>query len=389
MRATNIFFCVLFMALGRVPARGAESLAIDLGATDPDPACSGGTRWDVVNPPAGVDATLRFTKTVSGVSQPFTCTLSAEAGVPYRVTLGFMEPGSAAGPNLRVFSVSMNGKTVVDRLDVWKIGGTLKMVERHFLEFPLDGKFTFTYFLPVGGVKSAIGSYIKVDPLSTLVGSTTPPATFTLKHESDFVPVRQTDGTYWVIPGFGEQVVNLSVFRNGVFATQTGADNVAADYWVSDVPGQPTIAEIVPNSEWSSSDVVRVTFDRLTFPLTAAVPWCYANVRPGAGWAYNSNVTCDKIAGVQGIQVAEWRSCRSGLVLAGPIGPGVPPGAMWPGVTKGADFQPDGIPGTYAYSCDGLQAYSFRLPDGTVTPPYVAVAMPTDFALDPAFWRLQ
>ena len=87
--------------------------------------------------------------------------------------------------------------------------------------------------------------------------------------------------------------------------------------------------------------------------------------------------------------VAERALCKSGLILAGPIGPGVPPGSMWPGLKKAADLPADIPQGYSAYSCDGLEYYRFKLADGTTTGPYVAVRMPDDFAPDPALWVKQ
>jgi hypothetical protein len=89
--------------------------------------------------------------------------------------------------------------------------------------------------------------------------------------------------------------------------------------------------------------------------------------------------------------VSEWAVCKSGVVLAGPIGPGVPPGAMWPGLRKITSDIPAQIPtgGYSVLSCDGLEYYRFKLADGTTTPPYVAVRMTDDYLPDPALWVKQ
>ncbi len=93
--------------------------------------------------------------------------------------------------------------------------------------------------------------------------------------------------------------------------------------------------------------------------------------------------------------VAEWAKCQSGVVLAGPISPGVPPGSMWPGLKKVSEIplNPSGLPapGFYSeYSCDGsLNYYRFKLADGSISGPYVAVRMPDDYAPDPAIWVKQ
>lgn len=41
-----------------------------------------------------------------------------------------------------------------------------------------------------------------------------------------------------------------------------------------------------------------------------------------------------------------------------------------------------------AWSCEGLQLYRFKMPDGTVDGPYVATKMP-DLVVDPAIWVAQ
>ncbi len=89
--------------------------------------------------------------------------------------------------------------------------------------------------------------------------------------------------------------------------------------------------------------------------------------------------------------IAEWAKCQSGVVLAGPIGAGVPPGSMWPGLRKVGDvnsgiFNPDSY---LHYSCDGLEYYKFKLADGTITGPFVAVRMPDEFGPDPVLWVKQ
>ncbi len=95
-------------------------------------------------------------------------------------------------------------------------------------------------------------------------------------------------------------------------------------------------------------------------------------------------------------EVTAWSSCKSGLVLAGPAGPGVPsPTAAWPGLrlTAQDEFGSPVIKNTagemIGWSCDGLQAYTFKLPNGSTDGPYVAVRMPDDFVMDSAIWKKQ
>lgn len=91
--------------------------------------------------------------------------------------------------------------------------------------------------------------------------------------------------------------------------------------------------------------------------------------------------------------VTAWSSCKSGQVLAGPLGPGIPsPSAVWPGLKpypNSWDSLKDTSGNEVGWSCDGLQAYTFRMPDGSSTGPYVAVKMPDDFVPDPALWVKQ
>lgn len=77
--------------------------------------------------------------------------------------------------------------------------------------------------------------------------------------------------------------------------------------------------------------------------------------------------------------VTAWSSCHGSGVLAGPEGPGTPPGALWPGLAA----VPPG------WNCDGLKAYTFKLADGSSDGIYVAVKMPADFSLDPVIWVKQ
>lgn len=143
--AGGLFLCSLLSAQ-----------VIDAGSAT-DSGFTGGAVWlipQALLPPGTTDATLRF-------GADFTYRIPCSKRV-YVVTFQFIEP-TVQAIGQRVFSVSVNNQTVLDRLDLVAEAGYLRPVARSVLAMCSEGQLRIRF---LAQVRSAVVSSIEVAPLS-------------------------------------------------------------------------------------------------------------------------------------------------------------------------------------------------------------------------------
>lgn len=129
--------------------------------------------------------------------QAFTYKIPAPDGTPQAITFTFAEPcGPGAGcslqvtgPRQRVFSVSVNGQTMLPQLDIFAEAGLQKTKSWTFTVFPSDDMITITL---TGINRTAVLSSIAITPLFQLFGQAAGynviQARCTRCHGNDIVP---------------------------------------------------------------------------------------------------------------------------------------------------------------------------------------------------------
>ena len=140
-------------------AAHAETVRIDAGgATDSNYAPSPGLTYTIPNPPALVtDATMRY-------GPSFSYLIPAHNKWPYMVTMGFCEP-SYKLVGERVFSVRVNNRVVVDRLDLVAEGaGFLGCLTRAVVVLASDEAMRIRFDTDRVG-RNALVSFIEITPL--------------------------------------------------------------------------------------------------------------------------------------------------------------------------------------------------------------------------------
>lgn len=266
IRLTLIALCAIALAAQVQPPPIPPSFVIDAGTASDK--CMGGLTYTVAGLPPGVDTTLRFSAVVNGAFAPFTCVQGAiDPTIPYVVELTFVEP-NVTGPGQRMFNVDMNGRRILDKLDIFKYAGALRPLTRYVIDFPLDGLFMFT-FSAGGTSKGPVVTTIKMTPLSAM------PPNITYIKSQDPKTYWATDYVAWVCPGCSawmvprptiepDATVNLlytsvQVWRNGL-KMRPGTDFTLA------VGSQ---IAITPTGQWDqTNDSVLVNY-MATWPLAA------------------------------------------------------------------------------------------------------------------------
>lgn len=167
MKLLTLLSLLAVSLLAQDPVLGTALPATLIDAGTVGDGCTGGLSFLVVGVDNLQDTTLRFTDTVNGVSAPFSCVVTTlDQTIPYVVILRFLEP-SQTGNGLRVFSVDMNGKRILDHLDIFKtVGAKNVILERYLIVFPDEGKLLFTF---TTHVRSALVSSIIITPLAGYV----------------------------------------------------------------------------------------------------------------------------------------------------------------------------------------------------------------------------
>ncbi len=267
-RLILIALCTIGLAAAQVqPAPIQPSIVIDAGTAGDK--CMGGLTYTVAGLPVGIDTTLRFSAVVNGAFAPFSCVQGAiDPSIPYAIELVFVEP-NVTGPGQRLFNVDMNGKRILDKLDIFKYAGALRQLSRYVIDFPLDGLFYFT-FSPAGTAKGPVVTTIKITPLAAF-----PPNVTYIKSQdpkqylaSDYVAFKCPGCQYWMVPRptiEPDATVQLlytaqKVWRNGIRQTP------GRDYQWQMLSNQLAVQ---PLTQWDeANDSVLVDY-QATWPLAA------------------------------------------------------------------------------------------------------------------------
>lgn len=258
---------------------------IDAGSAS-DTVCTGATD---TKPQFPGDNTVRYH--VTG----FSCVIPW-VNTPALVTLEWRELSQTA-PNMRLFSVKINDQQYFDQFDVFAAaGGQGVMIARTVVVHPTASVIKIDFKTQK---RSAMISAISVTPFPLVASA---PPTFTLNRTVGHGVGREPDGSYLIVaPRPGEAVVNLTIYRNGLRQT-LGSDYSVGQFQLNADPARVVIAPKLYNiggvmTGWLPEDSVTSDFDQVSFPLRAVIPWCWADIQPGASWAVNSVMTCEDAQG--------------------------------------------------------------------------------------------
>jgi hypothetical protein len=139
-----------------------QSLIINCGSAQ-DQFFAGGYPYSIVNPPAGLPPTYRFSDRGAGAG--FSYKIPVEDAGPYVVGLVFVET-AVNGPGQRVFGVRLNEYAAIDRIDPFAAAGALKAVYRSFLLYPAEGALNLQFSTLL---RAAVVSQITITPFAQYV----------------------------------------------------------------------------------------------------------------------------------------------------------------------------------------------------------------------------
>lgn len=236
---------VLFSLLTGVAL--AQTLHVDAGSDSADQYCKGGLKRTIDNLPTDKTVLYDWVINAAGQRAGMTCSIPAEDGKPYIVTLHFTEPAARA-KGLRLFAVKVNDAPSLDRFDIFASCGYLTDCDRSTLAIAAGGKVKID-FVSQAGYAAVVTSF-----------DVTPFVWTTIRHATGVLLSRTPGAGFLVIPqDQSSPVLRLVVYRNNTLQT------LGVDYQVGQalVTPFPVYVVIAPLSSWPDTDVITCDFDQV------------------------------------------------------------------------------------------------------------------------------
>jgi hypothetical protein len=249
-RLARFLFLAALPALPQTVWPVSPTTIIDAGSAT-DANFTGGAVFTIAGTTASGDSTLRY-----GAS--FSYSLPVD-NVPYVVTFRFVEPCAAGagcgavvnGPGQRLFTVTANGQTILQDLDLYAAsGGALVPLSRSVVVMGADGKLNLKFSATGGNHNTAVVSAIEIYALAGIVQTASSRQIIWY----EYVPTRQADGSY---VSYGPPLAMGTVVWQGPNVFRNGARQLSpAAYSVT--TNSPFV--FVPTPGWDPSDKVLVEY---------------------------------------------------------------------------------------------------------------------------------